>query len=129
MFAWAPPCLARARSGRKVGPRGSPRMFDPRLLWMRLKEQAMDLAGIINLLFTVVYFLVLARILMSWLPMMGIRIDPYHPVIQFLYSTTDVFLEPFRRLIPPIANMDLSPMIALLVLDLVRQLVVSLLGG
>ncbi|MDQ4078639.1 MAG: YggT family protein [Chloroflexota bacterium] len=89
----------------------------------------MVLAELINLIFTAIYFLVLARILMSWLPMIGVRIDPYNPIVRFLIDTTDVFLEPFRRLIPPIANIDFSPIIALLVLDLVRQLVVGALVG
>ncbi len=87
------------------------------------------IAQLINFLFTAIYFLVLARILMSWLPMIGVRLDPYNPIVRYLIDITDIFLEPFRRLIPPIANMDFSPIIALFVLDLVRQLVVSALGG
>lgn len=87
------------------------------------------LAEIINLTFTVIYFLILARILMSWLPMLGVQIDPYNPVVRGLVDFTDIFLEPFRRLIPPIANMDFSPIVALLVLQLVQSLVVGLLRG
>ncbi|MGH2541151.1 MAG: YggT family protein [Ardenticatenaceae bacterium] len=79
------------------------------------------------LIFDIINLLILARILMSWLPMIGVRIDPYNPIVRFLIDTTDIFLEPFRRIIPPIANMDLSPIVAILVLNLVAQLVVSLL--
>lgn len=84
---------------------------------------------IVALLFQVVYLLILARILMSWLPMMGVRLDPYNPIVRFLMESTDIFLEPFRRLIPPIANMDLSPIVAILVLSLVESLVLGLLPG
>lgn len=83
--------------------------------------------AIVILLFDILNLLILARILMSWLPMLGIRIDPYNPIVRFLVDSTDIFLEPFRRLIPPIANIDWSPIIAILVINMVGQLVISLL--
>lgn len=81
----------------------------------------------VGYIFTIINFLVLARILMSWLPMLGIQIDPYNPIVRFLVDSTDWLLEPFRRLIPPVANMDFSPIIAILVLNLVQNLVMNLL--
>lgn len=83
------------------------------------------LAQSIQMLVQIISLLVLIRILLSWAPMAGIRIDPYNPIIDFLFRTTDFILEPFRRVIPPIANMDLSPMIAILVIRLVGDVVVS----
>lgn len=88
------------------------------------------MAGIVTIvsgLFTIMNLLILVRILLSWLPMAGIRIDPYNPVVRFLIETTDIVLEPFRRVIPPISGMDFSPIVAIIVLSLVEQLVVSLL--
>ncbi len=82
---------------------------------------------LVIILFDILNLLILARILMSWLPMAGIRIDPYNPIVRVLIDTTDIFLEPFRRLIPPIAGMDLSPIVAILVLSMVQQLVLALL--
>ena len=78
-------------------------------------------------IFDVINLLILARILMSWLPMAGINIDPYNPIVRFLVQVTDIFLEPFRRIIPPIGGLDISPIVAILVLQLVQQLVISLL--
>jgi YggT family protein len=83
--------------------------------------------GLVSLIFDVLSLLILARILMSWLPMAGIRIDPYNPIVRFLIDTTDIFLEPFRRLIPPVMGMDFSPIIAILALSMVQQLVLALL--
>jgi YggT family protein len=83
--------------------------------------------GLVSLIFDVLSLLILARILMSWLPMAGVRIDPYNPIVRFLIDTTDIFLEPFRRLIPPVMGMDFSPIIAILALSMVQQLVLALL--
>ncbi len=83
------------------------------------------LAVTIQMLVQIISLLILIRILLSWAPMAGIRIDPYNPVIDFLFRTTDFFLEPFRRVIPPIANLDLSPLIAMLVIQLVGDIVVQ----
>lgn len=82
------------------------------------------LAQTVQLFFTVINVLILIRILLSWAPMAGIRIDPYNPVIDFIFRAADLFLEPFRRVIPPIGGLDLSPMIAIFVLNLVGDIVV-----
>lgn len=87
------------------------------------------LATSISVLVQVISLLILIRVLLSWAPMAGIRIDPYNPIIDFLFRTTDLILEPFRRVIPPIANMDLSPIIAMLVIQLVGDIVVQALAG
>ncbi|MCB9171367.1 MAG: YggT family protein [Ardenticatenales bacterium] len=85
------------------------------------------LVQIVGLIFTIINWLVLARILMSWLPMLGVRLDPYNPIVRFLIDSTDWLLEPFRRIIPPVANMDFSPIVAILVLNLVQNMVMGLL--
>lgn len=87
----------------------------------------MFLIMLVEMFFGVVSFLIFARILMSWLPMAGIHIDPYNPIVRFLIQSTDIFLEPFRRLIPPVSGFDFSPIIAVLVLNLVQSVVVNLL--
>ena len=83
------------------------------------------LAQTVQLLFTAINILILIRILLTWAPMAGIQIDPYNPVVSFIIRAADLFLEPFRRVIPPIAGMDLSPMIAIFVLNFVGDIVVQ----
>ncbi len=62
--------------------------------------------------------ILLARVLISW-----IQPDPYNPIVRFLYSMTDPILAPLRRVIPPLGGMiDLSPMIAMLLIQLIIQL-------
>ena len=72
-------------------------------------------------------FLILAYVITSWIRL------PYSPwlnrVQRFLYDVCDPYLRLFRRILPPLGPLDLSPMVAVLALVLFEQLVVeSLLG-
>ncbi len=84
------------------------------------------LATIINVVFQLFWWAVLIRVLLSWLPMAGVRIDPYNPVIRALYSITDPILEPIRRF-TTVGMIDLSPIVALFALDIIRRILISLL--
>lgn len=85
------------------------------------------LALIINLVFQVLWWAILIRVLLSWLPMAGIRIDPYNPIIQMLFSVTDPILEPLRKY-TTIGMIDLSPIVALIGLDFLRVILIGLLA-
>ena len=87
---------------------------------------AETLALIINIVFQVLWWAILIRVILSWLPMANIRIDPYNPAIRLLYSITDPIIEPLRRF-TTIGMIDLSPLVALLLLDFLRQILVSML--
>jgi len=87
-----------------------------------------EIADYVNALFLVYMILIFARILLSWIP----RI-PYHPVlsavVNFVNQVTDPYLRIFRRVIPPLGGggfaLDLSPIIAIFVLIIVRSIVVG----
>ena len=49
-------------------------------------------------------------------------ISYYHPVARFLIQITEPVLAPLRRYIPPVAGLDFTPMVALLILWFVEQL-------
>ncbi len=66
-------------------------------------------------------FVLLIRILLSW-----VRVDPYNPMVRFLYDITDPLLEPLRRVIPPAGMMDFSPMVAFLILWILRVLLMNM---
>ncbi len=91
-----------------------------------------DVADYVGALFLVYIILILIRVLMSWIPRM-----PYNPVLRsvldFIVETTDPYLNLFRRIIPPIGGggfgLDLSPMIGIIVLYILRGLVVALIAG
>jgi len=61
--------------------------------------------------------------------MAGVRIDPFHPVIRFLYQITDPILEPIRRF-TTFGMMDFSPIAALILIEIIRRaLIMMLLRG
>ncbi|MDI6710602.1 MAG: YggT family protein [Thermoanaerobacterales bacterium] len=80
------------------------------------------LIQLVNVAFQVYSWLMIARILLSW-----VRHDPRNPIIRFIYEITEPFLGLFRRIIPPIGMVDISPIAAFIVLDLIRRFVLSLL--
>ncbi len=88
-----------------------------------------DVAAYVSALFLVYTVLILANILISWLP----RI-PYNrwlrTIIDFVGDTTNPYLNLFRRLLPPVGGrgvaIDLSPILGLLVLFVLRGLIVGL---
>ncbi|HPF20783.1 MAG TPA: YggT family protein [Syntrophomonas sp.] len=84
----------------------------------------MSLYNIVNVMFEVYSFLIIAQVLMSWIPH-----DRYHPVFRFIEEITEPVLTPFRRLIPSVGGIDFSPIIALMALELVRRIILSLLAG
>lgn len=84
----------------------------------------MDIGLIIHAIFTAIRWLVIARIILSFLPLF-LRIDPYHPIIRFVHESTEPLMAPFRRLIPPIGGFDLSPIVLFLVLQVVEELILQ----
>jgi len=72
---------------------------------------------IIDLLTSIYYFMIIAYVLMSWLP--NVR-ESY--VGELLGKLVEPYLAPFRKLIPPIGGvLDISPILALLMLTFVAE--------
>jgi YggT family protein len=70
----------------------------------------------VNLLLQILSLAILIRVLLSWFP-----VDPSNPIIRVLYEVTEPVLMPFRRVIPRIGMLDLSPLAALLVIQFLQQ--------
>jgi YggT family protein len=81
----------------------------------------------LNSLFIVFQLCILVRILMSWVTIAPMR-KWSQAVVQFFHDTTGWYLDLFRRMIPPVGPLDLSPMVALIVLFIVQRTVVGLIG-
>jgi YggT family protein len=60
--------------------------------------------------------IVLGAVIMSWLP-----VDRRHRLVITLYRLTEPALAPIRRVLPPIGGLDLSPMVLLIALRLLRR--------
>jgi YggT family protein len=88
-----------------------------------------DVADYVNSLFLVYIILIFIRVLLSWVPRM-----PYNPtlraVVDFIHQVTDPYLNVFRRFLPPIGGrgmaLDLSPILAIILLLIAQGVVVGL---
>ena len=82
------------------------------------------LADFVNLFFYLLGLAILARVLLSW-----VRVSPYHPAVELLYQITEPVLAPLRRVIPSIGMMDISPVIALILLQIIQEVLLATIRG
>ncbi|HKE80860.1 MAG TPA: YggT family protein [Solirubrobacteraceae bacterium] len=91
-----------------------------------------DLASYVYAVFVVYTLLIIAYILSSLFFAFGGRV-PYarwsSALLGFLRDVCEPYLSIFRRFIPPLGPIDLSPIIAIFVLQIVGRLVYSLIAG
>ncbi len=81
------------------------------------------LIQIINTVFRLYSYLILARIFLTWIP-----VDHYNPIVQFIYKITEPVLAPFR-IILPLGGMglDISPIIVFFLLNLLQRALINIL--
>lgn len=72
----------------------------------------------IDLLLQALTWLILIRVLITWIP----NLDPFNPIVRLLRQATDPILEPARRIIPPIGGLDISPIVVILILQGLQML-------
>ena len=92
---------------------------------MLLADLGSSLASFVDIFLWVYTLLLFAYVLTSWIRL------PYRPwlnrVQRFLYDVCDPYLRLFRWFLPPLGPLDLSPMVAIIVLIVVRNVLVTLL--
>jgi YggT family protein len=71
-------------------------------------------------LFTLLMIALFIRVIASWF-----GISPYRPWMRPVMALTDWIIDPIRRILPPLGMLDLSPLVAWLVLSLVRGFLLS----
>ena len=80
----------------------------------------------VNAVFTVFLVVMIIRILLSWIPAAPTgRVTG--ALWRFFHESTEWYLRPFRKVIPPLGMFDLSPIVALIVLYVVNAVVVRVL--
>ncbi|HEV7918576.1 MAG TPA: YggT family protein [Solirubrobacterales bacterium] len=91
-----------------------------------------DAADYVSTLIYIYILLILIRILISWIPRM-----PYNRYLmaglRFVEDVTEPYLGLFRRIVPPIGigggGLDISPMIAVFVLGIIRSILYGIIAG
>lgn len=76
---------------------------------------------IVCLLFAVYYVILLARIILSWATMVWSPPPSIAPAIRVVYDLTEPVMGLFRRYIPPLGGMDLSPIFIFLILSFIQR--------
>jgi len=77
-------------------------------------------AALLNIILTILYWLILIRALISW-----INPDPNNQIVQFLYKTTEPILYPIRSRLSLQIGLDISPIIAFLIIIFLRSFLVK----
>ncbi|MDX6439806.1 MAG: YggT family protein [Gaiellaceae bacterium] len=100
-------------------------MGDLLAVFSLLADLGSSLASFVVVFIWVYTLLLFAYILTSWVRL------PYSPwlnrVQRFLYDVCDPYLRIFRRFLPPLGPLDLSPMVAIIVLFVISNVLSSLL--
>jgi YggT family protein len=79
------------------------------------------LLQVIGILFQALILAIVARVLLSWF-----NLGPSHPLVRILYDVTEPILAPLRRVIPRIGMFDITPIVAILLLELAQRLLFGL---
>lgn len=80
---------------------------------------------VIHNIFYFYFILIILRIFLTWIP----SIDWYQQPYKALREITDIYLDIFRRFIPPVGGLDFSPIIAIIVLQILQGLVTGLIAS
>jgi YggT family protein len=86
-----------------------------------LRDLVVAIAQGIDIFLSFIYWLILIRALISW-----VSPDPYNPIVQFLYRTTDPLLDRIRRFLPPLP-IDISPIIAFIIIYILKNFIIRVL--
>jgi YggT family protein len=78
----------------------------------------------VNILFFILQFAIIIRALMSWF-----NPSPENPIARIVYEITEPVLGPLRRIIPRIGMIDITPIVAILLMQVIESVLVSTLRG
>ena len=100
--------------------RGMPLAGNP--VAVALGALGLGLLAVIKLAIYLVIGVVLVAAALSW-------VNPHAPAASVFFGLAEPFLRPIRRVVPSIANVDLSPLVLLLVLQILLMVLSSIAGG
>lgn len=76
--------------------------------------------NVVDILLSIYMWVLIIAALISW-----VNPDPYNPIVRFLYGVTEPVLRPIRRRIGVFGGIDLSPLIAILVIVFLKTFLVG----
>jgi YggT family protein len=82
----------------------------------------MFISGLIVLIIRLFSILIIIHVVLSYF------MSPFHPIRQTIDRIVEPMLAPIRRVIPPVGGIDFSPIVLLLLVQLVGTVLVNLLN-
>lgn len=76
---------------------------------------------VVSLLFRAIYLVILIVVLLSWVPIFDPKKEPIATLVK-IYNT---IMAPFKAVIPPIGMIDISPLIAFILLQVAERIIVT----
>ena len=76
---------------------------------------------VINFIAQLLGLLVIVSVILSYI------MEPYHPVRRAVDTVVEPMLAPLRRIIPPLGMFDISPIVLLILIQLISNLLINLL--
>lgn len=83
-----------------------------------LRMLAGSVAGVINTICNIYLFAIIIASIASFIPAMH-----HHPVVILVWQLAEPLLAPFRKIIPVMGGLDISPIFALLILQVIKILI------
>jgi YggT family protein len=80
--------------------------------------------NIISTILSLLTYAIIIRAVLSW-----VRPNPNNPLVRLLNKVTDPIMRPLERIIPPLAGLDISPIIAIVLIQMVQRFLPRLLGA
>lgn len=78
----------------------------------------------VSILARVLNLAILARVLLSWIPL-----DRDNAIVRIVYDVTEPILGPIRRVLPPLGGLDLSPIVALILIQVLERVLLTIIAG
>jgi len=86
-----------------------------------LAELLKSIGLLVSIIFNILYFILVVRIIISW-----VGADPYNEIVRIVYMVTDPLLAPFRALPLRLGAIDFTPVVAFLVLSVLKSFIVNI---
>lgn len=78
------------------------------------------MSAFIDILFTVLIWAIIIRAVLSWFP-----ISPRNPALVVVLQITEPILAPLRRIVPRLGMLDITPVVAILLLLVLREVLLG----
>ncbi|NQV68500.1 MAG: YggT family protein [Pseudohongiella sp.] len=83
--------------------------------------------GVIYFVINIYYYAIIGSIIMSFVMMFSGNMNP-HPILRLILQLTEPVMAPVRKVIPPMAGLDFSPIFIFIIIQLLRNFILATFG-